>query len=190
MAQKAYIALGSNVEDRLVYLKSALEHLFRIGCEIAGVSSVYETEPVECYGGWFLNAVVSVHYNGSADDLLCELKSIEDAIGKNKQNDEFEKHAVCKGDKPDQPQNPKQWSYKKARCIDLDLIFFGSQCVDNEQLVLPHLRIQERRFVLAPICDLDPSFVHPVLGVAVRDLFLQLTDSHIVIKTALKLTGK
>lgn len=118
------------------------------------VSSLYETAPVPpASGGWFVNGVVSVQTQLAPEALLLELLRIERSMGR-----------------------PSERARGEARSIDLDLLLMGSQVVRQPYLILPHSRLHQRRFVLVPLCELDPNLYHPIAGVTMRQLLDRLDD--------------
>ena len=142
-----YLSLGSNVGDREEYLREAIEALASRGVRVARVSPVYETEPVDYREqGWFLNLVVEGETALAAEELLAQIAEIEEALGRVRE--------VPKG----------------PRTIDIDILFYGEEAIRTPSLELPHPRIAERRFVLAPLADLAPELRHPVTGRTVREM--------------------
>lgn len=129
----AYVGLGSNLGDRLANLQRAADQLDRAeGVRVLRSSRVYETEPV---GGPpqpdYLNAVIEVATGRSARELLEVCGGIEEAIGR---------------------VRTERWG---PRAIDLDLLIYGREEIDEPDLVVPHPRMHERGFVLAPLLELD-----------------------------------
>ena len=142
MPELAYIGIGSNLGDRRAYLESGLEELTAVpGVEFESVSSAYETAP-QGYTDQpsFLNAVFSVHTSLSAHELLLTMQEIE-----NRRHRHRHRH----------------WG---PRTLDLDLLLYGDHRIETENLVLPHPRIAERCFVLAPLCEITPDLRHPCSG--------------------------
>jgi 2-amino-4-hydroxy-6-hydroxymethyldihydropteridine diphosphokinase len=149
---RAFIGLGSNVGDREEWLRRAVE-LLRAEPEIDVVafSSVRETEPVgyadqPC----FLNAAVEVKTALPPRELLDRLLAVEQALGRRRDGPRF-----------------------GPRTIDLDLLLYGDEAIDEAGLTVPHPRLAERRFALEPLYELDPDLVVPGRG-RVLDLLAAL----------------
>lgn len=142
----AWVALGANLGDPLAQLRGALGGLEELG-RVAGRSSIYRTAPV---GGPsdqpdYLNAVVRLEPAAAwrePEALLGALREIEARHGRERR---------------------VRWA---ARSLDLDLLALGDARRDTEALELPHPRMMERAFVLAPLCELEPAWRHPVTGEA------------------------
>ena len=150
---EAFIGLGSNVGDRREHLRAALRGLERLG-RITRVSSLYETEPVGfAEQGAFLNAVAAIETDLTPHELMQELLNIE--AGR-------ERVRV-------QRNGP--------RTLDLDLLFYGDEVIERPGLAVPHPRLQDRRFVLAPLCQIAPDLRHPALGLSVQELLEELRDT-------------
>lgn len=150
----AYIALGSNLGDRRAFLDAAIARLrARPGIEVATVSSYLETEPVggPAGQGKYLNAVAEVRTALGAADLLHALLAIETDMGRVR-TERF-----------------------GPRTIDLDVLLYGTQMVQSDDLIVPHPRMHERLFVLAPLAEIAPLAVHPVLQSTAKDLLNRLT---------------
>jgi len=145
---RAYVGLGGNIGDRGLYLQRALELLgAEPGIEVVAVSSVRETDPV----GYleqppFLNAACAVETSLSPAELLERLLAVERALGRERTGPRF-----------------------GPRVIDLDLLLYGDEVVDEPGLSVPHPRLAERRFALEPLDELDPELALPD-GRRVRDL--------------------
>jgi 2-amino-4-hydroxy-6-hydroxymethyldihydropteridine diphosphokinase len=135
-----YLGLGSNVGDRAGHLRAAVELLARRGVEVEAVSSAYETEPVGevLDQADFLNAAVRVHTELEPEALLDLCKGIE----------------AERGRALDAPRH-------SPRPLDVDLLLFGDLELAAERLTLPHPEVTSRRFVLAPLLELDPELALP-----------------------------
>jgi 2-amino-4-hydroxy-6-hydroxymethyldihydropteridine diphosphokinase len=146
---RAYVGLGANLGDREETIRSAVALLgTQPGIDVVAVSSLRETEPV----GYvdqpaFLNGAVAIETELSPQELLGRLLAVELALGR------------VRGKSP----------RFGPRAIDLDLLLYGAEVVDEPGLTVPHPRLAERRFVLEPLHELDPDLSLPD-GRAVRDL--------------------
>jgi 2-amino-4-hydroxy-6-hydroxymethyldihydropteridine diphosphokinase len=151
------IALGSNLGDRLANLRAGREALLRLpGVAGPAMSSrVYETEPVGTGAGAgpFLNAVIEVDYGGQPIALLDALQKIEAQLGR-----------------------PSKRPRNAPRTLDLDILYVGNLVLSNEEIVIPHPRLHQRRFVLAPLHDIRPDLLLPGQQRPVDELFAALED--------------
>jgi 2-amino-4-hydroxy-6-hydroxymethyldihydropteridine diphosphokinase len=150
----AYVALGSNLGDRHSTLSAAVRRLrAEPGLRVIDTSEFYETAPVHCPpgSGDFLNAVVAVETDRTPEDLLRLLLRVEREFGRVRT----------------EPNSP--------RTLDLDLLLYEDRVVNTPELVLPHPRMHERDFVLAPLAELYGSVgrdaFHPVLKKTAQELF-------------------
>ena len=136
---RAFIGLGSNVGDRLQFLRRAVRHLGdAVGIQVRGVSSVYETEPVgPASQAWFLNAVAAVDTSLSPVTLLAQTQAIERALGR---------------------EATYHWG---PRTIDLDILVHGGTQVRTATLTIPHAELCHRAFVMIPLLELEPTLVLP-----------------------------
>ena len=145
------IALGSNLGDRRAHLDFAVSRLTSFVSHLQ-VSRYYETTPVGAPGpqGLFLNAAVVGDTQAQARDILASLMAIEQERGR---------------------QRPFQ---NAARTLDLDLILLGSFVLNEAELVVPHPRFRDRRFVLEPLAEIAPDLVDPVTGSTIVELLRTL----------------
>jgi 2-amino-4-hydroxy-6-hydroxymethyldihydropteridine diphosphokinase len=140
-AKIVYLSLGSNLGDREENLCRACEALEREHVQILKRSSIYETEPQDVAGqGWFLNMVVECETRCFPIQLLTLLQRIERELGRVRGS------GVLR---------------RGPRTIDIDVLLFGSVIMDTAQLVVPHPRMLERRFVLEPLLEIAPALRHP-----------------------------
>jgi 2-amino-4-hydroxy-6-hydroxymethyldihydropteridine diphosphokinase len=142
MITTAFVGIGSNLGDREAYLSRAIELLSADDAiEVSGVSEIRETEPVgPVEQGPFLNGAVRVLTALAPRELLDRLLGIEQQLGRVRR-ERF-----------------------GSRTIDLDLLLYGNEVVDEPGLTVPHPRLKERRFALEPLSDLDPSLTIPGAG--------------------------
>lgn len=153
-----YLSLGSNLGDRQAHLDRALQQLRRAGVEVNRLSSVYETEPVSLRAQpWFLNLVVEGKTGLFPVQLLHRLQSIEIAMGRR-----------------------RSMAGTGPRTIDIDILFYGNFVIESPELIVPHPRLTERRFVLEPLMDLAPDLRHPVCHLTVRQLMATTPDRAVV----------
>lgn len=145
---KAYISLGSNLGNRTAALKSAVTVLQREGLGITRVSCVYETAPVECADETplFLNAVIEGEWDGTAEELLHTALAVEKEYGRTRS----EKNA--------------------PRTLDIDILLYGNETCDTADVTIPHPRMHERLFVLAPLCELAGEETHPAMEKTYKEL--------------------
>jgi 2-amino-4-hydroxy-6-hydroxymethyldihydropteridine diphosphokinase len=158
---EAYIALGSNVGDREENITKAFVAL-KQKLQILKISSLYETKPMYLEDqGWFVNCAAKIETALTPRELLEFLKSIEKALGR--------KQAVRNG----------------PRLIDLDVLIYGDQVVSENDLQVPHPKIQERAFVLVPLAEIAPNLIHPTMKKTISELLSELNydKSEIKLKT-------
>lgn len=152
-----YLGLGSNLGDRRAMLEQAIAALGAAGVEVLRRSSLYVTEPVGVTTqSWFLNAVVEAETELLPRQLLHTVQEIERRLGRRR----LLRNRLNRG----------------PRTIDIDILFYGSSVVRTPELEIPHPRLAERRFVLAPLRELAPSLRHPTLQRSIAELFAALRD--------------
>jgi 2-amino-4-hydroxy-6-hydroxymethyldihydropteridine diphosphokinase len=150
---KAYLLTGGNEGDRFLHMKQARANIEHICGQLLLVSSLYETAP------WgktdqpdFLNQVLLLDTKFNPDALLQALLSIEEKGGRIR-------------------------TVKNApRTIDIDILFFNNLVLEEPGLSIPHPRIADRRFVLEPLNEISPEFIHPVLKKSIRQLLQECRD--------------
>jgi 2-amino-4-hydroxy-6-hydroxymethyldihydropteridine diphosphokinase len=157
--QIIYLSLGSNVGDRKENLRAAIAALADAGVHVLRVSLFYETEPVDFLEQpWFLNCVVEGETEVPAQTLLRELRRIEAKMGSQR--------LVAKG----------------PRLIDMDILLYGEEAIDTQELQVPHPRMTQRRFVLAPLAEIAPELRHPSWNGTVANLLARTADRSAVQK--------
>jgi 2-amino-4-hydroxy-6-hydroxymethyldihydropteridine diphosphokinase len=163
MPHRAFIGLGTNLGDRAAHYRQAIQQLSRLPeSRIVRHSSIYETEPVGDIRGIFLNGVVELETEMPADLLMRRLLAIERAMGRKRG--------------PSRKPPPARRKYQ-PRIIDLDLLFFDKEIIRTPPLTVPHPRLHERRFVLAPMAELAPALIHPELNVSISELLAGLKSA-------------
>lgn len=152
----AYLGLGSNLGNRLAFMRGGRDALLEEpGISLVRASGVYETRAV---GGPpdnppFFNAILEITTTLSPAELLAACLAVEDTFGRTR---------------------PERWA---PRTLDIDILFYADQCVDAPDLVIPHPRLHERSFVLAPLAEIAPELQHPVLQRSIVDLVAALPEA-------------
>ena len=164
-ATTVFIGIGSNVGDRITHMREGCQQLQEMYCQITKTSPVYETTAmyVEDQPD-YLNAVVQIETSSEPDSLLALLKIIE------------QQHGRSFGGRKHGP-----------RTLDLDILLFGDMTHNTKDLVIPHPMMQERAFVLYPLCDIASKLKHPTLNTAMWSLKENLGPQDGIQKTDLKL---
>jgi len=149
---RAYIALGSNVGDRLAFLRRAVARLRKTSDpQVTRLSSVYDTEPIGVTDqSWFLNAVVEIHASLNAPCLLAHTQAIERGLAR---------------------VTTRHWG---PRTIDLDILLFGDLTLNTPFLTIPHPELHRRAFVMMPLLEINPEIMLPD-GTAVSACLKALT---------------
>ncbi|MBQ4875247.1 MAG: 2-amino-4-hydroxy-6-hydroxymethyldihydropteridine diphosphokinase [Rickettsiaceae bacterium H1] len=148
------LALGSNQGKRRKALRSAINML---ELETKNESKIYETEallPNDAPTSWskkFLNTTVSGYTKKTPEELLLHIKNVEKLIGRK--------------------QNYKRWS---PRVIDIDILFYENSIIKTKNLLIPHPELHKRKFVLLPLQDIIPDYIHPVYNKTVKTLLDEL----------------
>ena len=142
-----FIGIGSNLGDKEKNIKRAV-NLLKDKCKILKISSFYETEPVGYKEqDWFLNCALKLETILKPKELLEFLQSIEKKLKRTR--------TIKNG----------------PRTIDLDILFYDDKVIQQKNLIVPHPRLHKRLFVLEPLEEIAPDFVHPVLKKSIRKLF-------------------
>ena len=149
-----YLLLGSNLGDRLQIMRAARKLIAMEIGHIVSASSIYETAP------WgvldqpsFLNQVLEVATEMTPEEVLRITLDIEHELGRIRY---------------------ERWG---ARVIDIDILYFESLVVDTARLTIPHPRLHERRFTLAPLSEVAPNFIHPILNKNSEQLLAECVDT-------------
>jgi 2-amino-4-hydroxy-6-hydroxymethyldihydropteridine diphosphokinase len=152
----AFIGIGANLGDARGNVADALARLGRqSGCRLLASSSLWRTAPVDASGDDYINAVAVIETSLEAHVLLATLHAIETAHGRER-------------------------PYRNApRTLDLDLLLYGDETIQTPALTVPHPRMHERAFVLAPLLEVAPETVIPGRGLA-ADFLASVTDQAVV----------
>jgi 2-amino-4-hydroxy-6-hydroxymethyldihydropteridine diphosphokinase len=164
----AYIGIGSNVGDRFANLQSAVEMIGLMPhTSVTGVSRVYMTEPVgDIEQERFFNAVVAIATTLDPLELRSHCKAIEHDLGR--------------------PDRYRRWS---PRTIDLDILLYGDQCINNDILIIPHAELHHRKFVIVPLLDIDNP-EHPLLHCTIANLLKTCGDPSVPVRLTEQLQTK
>ncbi len=161
---KAYLSLGSNRGDRTANLEKAIKLLSEWVGDIIRISSQFETPPWKMTDATnFMNQVLLLETKKDAEELIDIIIQIELIMGRVRS---------AKGYEP--------------RTIDIDILFFNEQIINNNRLTIPHPLIQERRFVLEPLNEIAPEFIHPLFKKTSRQLLLECEDKSTIRKSVSK----
>lgn len=149
----AYILTGGNLNDRLANLQKAKDILDDTTGKLIASSRIYETE---AWGNHeqpdFYNQVHIIHTDLSAEQLMEKILKIEEEMGRIR-------------------------TVKNAsRIIDIDILFFNDEVINKKKLIIPHPEIPNRRFVLVPLNELSPGFIHPLLKKSIQELLSTCND--------------
>ena len=150
----AYLLLGSNIGNKIANLEKAKIEIGQTGIQITKASLVYETEP------WgftnpeiFLNQALEIETLLKPDQVLRRLQFIEKHSGRIKKKKGYE-----------------------SRIIDIDILLYENEIIQQEDITVPHPLLALRRFALIPLCEIAPSFVHPVLKKEIKELLKECKD--------------
>ncbi len=151
-----YLCLGSNSGDRLKLIEQAVGFLnLAQDIKLIRTSALYETEPWGVKNqNWFLNMAVEIKTSLSPQDLLVKMQNIERTLGRNREKE------IRWGERP----------------IDIDIIFYDNLVLESDVLTIPHKFMHKRAFVLVPLLELIPDFVHPVFNITISQLYDNLEE--------------
>ena len=155
-----YLSLGSNKGDRIGYIQQATGLLgLSEKISIIRTSAFYETEPWNMTTKtWFVIAVVEIKTSYTPEELLAECQRIEKQLGR----------------------TPKETAGYADRTIDIDILFYGKEIINENNLVIPHKYLHLRAFNLVPLLELIPDFEHPVIHKTISELHNDLENPEMV----------
>lgn len=154
---EVYLSFGSNVGDRAANIETALKFLDDADVKLRKHSSMFETEP---WGNTeqekFLNCAAEFVTSLSPHQLMNQLLAIENRMGR---------------------QRKIKW---EPRIIDIDILFFGNEILNENGLIIPHPELQKRKFVLIPLAEIAGGFIHPLFKKSVAEILIDCDDALIV----------
>ncbi len=154
MINNVFIGTGSNLGAKIKNCRIAIQMVDSLpDCRVTAQSDFFRTAPVGVEGhDWYVNAVFSIETELPPQDLLTHLLKVEKELGR---------------------QRIQKWD---PRTIDLDILLYGSQVIDDKELKVPHPLMHSRKFVLVPMAQLAPDLLHPVLGKSIAELLFDLSE--------------
>jgi 2-amino-4-hydroxy-6-hydroxymethyldihydropteridine diphosphokinase len=153
-----FLGIGTNLGNRESNLEQAVAGIENFPGSVLQSSSIYETEP------WgfqteekFLNMVVKIETNLTPEALLEKILTLESMLGRVRGTERY-----------------------ISRLIDIDILFYDDLIINEPRLIIPHPLLHERKFVLIPLCEIEPGMIHPVLGKKLGDLLQICSDTSLV----------
>ena len=155
MKHIAYIAIGSNIGNSRDNCIEAIREMSKNdSIKVISKSSFYQTSPISpIKQEWFINSVIKINTSLTPIKLLTNLLNIESAMGRVRK---------------------EKWG---PRLIDLDLLFYDNQILNEEKITIPHPEISKRNFVLIPLCEIAENLNHPTLKKNIKTLLQESTDN-------------
>ncbi len=152
-----FLSIGCNKGDCLKNIREAVKLLHR-EFEIINLSSIYITSPLDIpCTNFFINCVVEIRTSSTPLNLLNKIHNIESLMGKD-----------------------VLFNHNQIRPIDIDILFFGNYIINDGKLNIPHKRLHLRKFVLTPLCEIAPDFIHPVIKKRIREILAELNSNEFV----------
>lgn len=152
---KVYLSLGTNIGQKQKNLFQSIEYIKSKKISICSTSNIYETEP------WgyqtqekFYNMCIEIQSTKSPFELLFFFKDVEKRMGREQ----------------------RLSTLYEDRIIDIDILFFDNLVLETQQLTIPHNLLHKRNFVLAPLCEIAPDFIHPIFKKTIKELYNSSKD--------------
>ena len=152
--RKIYLSIGSNKGSRYSFIKEALRLIQKDIGEVILISKIYETKSWGFQSDDFLNLCIIIKSELIPAELIIKLKNLEEKIGRERNNEKIQ-----------------------AREIDIDILFYSDEIVNQKDLIIPHQRLHLRNFVLYPLNDIAADFIHPILLKSVNELLDECEDN-------------
>jgi len=152
--RKIYLSIGSNKGSRYSFIKEALRLIQKNIGEVILISKIYETKSWGFQSDDFLNLCIIIKSELIPAELIIKLKNLEEKIGRERNNEKIQ-----------------------AREIDIDILFYSDEIVNQKDLIIPHQRLHLRNFVLYPLNDIAADFIHPILLKSVNELLDDCEDN-------------
>lgn len=154
MMTKVYLLLGGNLGNKREIFAQAKQLISQQIGRVTGQSAIYETEPWGFESSdLFWNQVLEITTTLTPEEVLAQTQQIENTLGRIRKSDQY-----------------------VSRIIDIDILFIDDLVLQTEKLIIPHPRIQERRFALVPLCELVPALLHPVFEKTIAQLLNDCPD--------------
>ncbi|WP_418512867.1 2-amino-4-hydroxy-6-hydroxymethyldihydropteridine diphosphokinase [Corallibacter sp.] len=155
---KVYISLGSNKGDRIKHLQDAINLIFKEIGKVNIIAKVYNTPAIGFDGADFLNTCALIETELPSDELIQTLLQIETKLGRTRSD----------------------VNTYESRTIDLDVLFFDEEIIQNQALQVPHPELQNRRFVLQPLSEIAAKIIHPVFKKSISELLQECQDESVL----------
>lgn len=164
---RVFISLGSNLGNRSANLQKSIDLIEEKAGKVSLTSSLYETEPWQMASQTknFVNRVILIETSMGAEYLLDTLLDIERQLGR--------------------LRNSANTLYE-SRIIDLDILFYNEELISTTKINIPHPLLHKRMFVLEPLAELQPNFIHPLFNKSIKTLLSECTDTTVVEKIVSK----
>lgn len=151
----AYLCLGGNIGNRETSIQLAISEINKIIGQVVSASHIYQTEAWGVVNQQaYLNICIKVYTEINSSELILKLLDIEKNLGRERNSNEI----------------------YASRTIDIDILFFNNEIVSNQTLTIPHPRLHLRKFVLIPLCEIIPNYLHPILNKSILNLLNECDD--------------